>query len=80
MGRGAQCTSLGGLAKTEGHATHPPALFTQLLLYVRPTTGSLCAMNSLVLDKVKAQAEGPATLRTAEGPLPGVDPLVPEEA
>ena len=37
-------------------------------------------MNSLVLDKVEAQAEGPATLRTAEGLLPGVDPLVPEEA
>lgn len=37
-------------------------------------------MNPLVLDKVKAQAEGPAALRTAEGLLPGVDPLVPEEA
>lgn len=80
VARGAQLTSLGVLAKTEGRATHPPALFTQLLLYVHPRAGSLCAMNPLVLDKVKAQAEGPAALRTAEGLLPGVDPLVPEEA
>ena len=77
---GAQLTSPGVLAKTEGRATHPPALFTQLFLYVHPRAGSLCAMNPLVLDKVKAQAEGPAALRTAEGLLPGVDPLVPDEA
>ena len=37
-------------------------------------------MNPPVLDEMKAQAEGPAALGTAEGLLPGVDPLVPEEA
>lgn len=37
-------------------------------------------MDPLVLDEVEAQAEGPAALGTVERLLPGVDPLVPEEA
>lgn len=42
--------------------------------------GSLIAVNPPVLNQMKAQAEGSATLAAVERLLPGVDPLVPEEA
>lgn len=64
VARGAQLTSLGVLAKTEGRATHLQSLFTNGFCRSPQSRLSLCAMNPLGAGyKVKAQAEGPG--RTA---------------
>lgn len=42
--------------------------------------GSLGAVNPLVLDQVRAEAEGAPVLAAEKRLVPGVDPQVPEEA
>uniref|UniRef100_A0A9L0SRP7 Uncharacterized protein n=1 Tax=Equus caballus TaxID=9796 RepID=A0A9L0SRP7_HORSE len=78
--RGTKHTNL--LAWASFHGCHPRPLQSRrhVVPAPPPLPGSLGAVNPLVLDQVKAQAEGAPTLHAAERLLAGVDPLVPEEA